>query len=107
MLMAASIAFTAIADDVPIPIRTHQNPDKLERDRNPINLPIKILFDAENNLIKVWCDNDNIQAEVFVYDQSGNLEAYSSYMNVCLTLTSSNSHSILIEGDVWVAEGCF
>ena len=94
-----------------IPLRTHQNGEQSEslnnRDRNPINLPIVVLYDTNTYIIEVWCDDDNIQAEVFVFDESGAVEAYSPYMNMTLQLSSSTYHSILLKGDGWEGEADF
>ena len=75
-----------------------------EIDRNPINFPIAVYYDSDTNILEVWCDDDNIQAEVYVYSESGAVEAFSPYMNVTLQLTSSTSHYILIKGDGWEGE---
>ena len=77
----------------------------MERERTPISLPIAVYYDSDANILEVWCDNDNIQAEVFVYDETGTVEAYSPYMNISLQLSSSGSHTILLKGDGWEAEG--
>ena len=89
-------------------LSTHQKvSDSLNcEDRDPINLPISVYYDSETNILEVWCADDNIQAKVFVFDESGAVEAYSPCMNVTLTLTSSVSHSIRLIGDDWEAEGC-
>lgn len=108
-LMAVAMATSAYSEKRAVPMRTHQNGENSEYltgvDRHPITLPIAVYYDSDTNILEVWCDDDNIQAEVFVYDESGTVEAYSSYMNVSLTLISSNSHSILLIGDDWEAEG--
>lgn len=106
--MAIAMTSSAFSEQKSIVFLTHQtnsSKDNLEVDRNPINLPIAVYYDFDTNILEVWCDNDNIQAEVYVYDESGNVEAYSAYMNVALQLTSSSVHSILIIGDGWEAEG--
>lgn len=77
----------------------------IEVERYPISLPIAVYFDSDTNILEVWCDDDNIQAEVYVYNKSGVVETYSPYMNVTLLLDSSGTHSILIIGDGWEAEG--
>ena len=76
-----------------------------ERDRNPIHLPIAVFYDSDTNILEVWCDDDNIQAEVYIYNESGELETYSPYMNITIQLPSSVSHTILIKGNDWEAEG--
>lgn len=70
-----------------------------------MHLPISANFDSDTNILEVWCQDDNIQAEVFVYDENGNVEAHSPYMNVAIQLTSSCNHTLLLKGDGWVAEG--
>ena len=90
-------------------LSTHQKGSEsinIEKDRDPITLPISVYYDSETNILEVWCADDNIQAKVFVFDESGAVEAYSPCMNVTLTLTSSVSHSIRLIGDDWEAEGC-
>lgn len=108
-LMAVAMATSAYSEKRAVPMRTHQNGENSEfltkEHRNPINLPIVVYYDYDTNILEVWCDDDNIQAEVYVYDEAGAVEAYSPYMNVTIQLTSYNSHSILIKGDGWEAEG--
>lgn len=87
-------------------LSTHQrdSDSHYREDRDPINLPISVYYDSDTNLLEIWCADDNIQAEVYVYDESGAVEAYSPYMNVALQLTPSPTHSIHIIGDGWVGE---
>ncbi|MDE6741319.1 MAG: hypothetical protein K2J58_03195 [Muribaculaceae bacterium] len=107
-LMVVAMTTSVISERRALPIRTHQSDSSnelTERDRNPIHLPIAVYYDSDTNILEVWCDDDNIQAEVYVYDENEGVEAYSPYMNICLQLTSSTTHSILIVGDGWEAEG--
>lgn len=107
-LMAVVMATSAFSTKRAVPMQAHESgclKNLGEVNRTPIFLPIAVYYDSDTNIIEVWCDNDNIQAEVFVYDESGAEVAYSPYMNVTLQLTSSNSHYILIKGDGWEAEG--
>ena len=110
ILMATAMSTLVFGERTPLPIHTHQTgtsgPDR-EKERVPIHLPIAVYYDSVTNLIEVWCDNDNIQAEVFIYDEAGALVTYSPYMNVTLQLTSTTNGSILIKGDGWEAEGEF
>lgn len=109
-LMAIAMTTSVFGAKRAIPMRTHQNgnhKENTERLRTPINLPIAVFYDSDTNILEVWCDDDNIQAEVYVYDESGAVEAYSPYMNVSLTLTSSNSHTIYLIGDGWEGEAGF
>ena len=108
-LMAIAMTTSAFSARSQISLRTHkygENSGSLnERDRYPINLPIAVYYDSDTNILEVWCDDDNIQAEVYVYNESGAVEAYSPYMNVRVSLTISNTHSILLVADGWEAEG--
>lgn len=108
--MAASLAISAMGERTKAHINVHKsgtNADNMERERTPINLPIAVYYDSDTNLVEVWCDNDNIQAEVFIYDEAASLVMYSPYMNVTLQLPSTTNGSILIKGDGWEAEGEF
>lgn len=110
LFMAISIAITASADPVPVPKETHEIEDPNNDygpDRSPINLPIKILYDAATNIVEVWCDDDNISGEVFIYNEAGALEEYSAYMNVEIELTNKGGHCIIIRGDYWESIGYF
>ena len=107
-LMACAMTTSAFSERSQISLRTHQNGSSdilTTEERNPIQLPLAVYYDSDTNILEVYCDDDNIQAEVFVYDASGAEEAYSPYMNVALQLSSSPYHSILIIGDGWEAEG--
>lgn len=109
-MFAFSMTTSTYSERQTLPMEIHEAGDSdfmTEKDRYPIQLPIVVFYDSETNIIEVWCDNDNIQAEVFVYDESGALEAYSPYMNMTLQLSSSTSHSILLKGDGWQAEAEF
>ena len=106
-LMAVAMTNSALSEQKSVPMQTNQQGDQTENTewiRNPINLPISVYYDSETNILEVWCADDNIQAEVYVYDESRNVEAYSPYMNLTITLTSSDSHSILLIGDGWEGE---
>ena len=107
-LMAVAMATSAFSTKRAVPMKAHESgclKDLGEVDRNPIYIPIAVYYDSDTNTIDVWCDDDNIQAEVFVYVENGTMEAYSPYMNISLQLSSSGSHTILLKGDGWEAEG--
>ncbi len=79
----------------------------MERERTPIKVPIEVLYDSETNVIEIWCDNDNIQAEVYIYNNHGSLEFHSFYMNIVIPLISYGDHYIVLRGDGWEATGSF
>ena len=106
-LMAITMTTSAISEKREVPVHIHnggRQSQNLKEDRNPINLPISVYYDSDTNILEVWCDDDNIQAEVYVYDESGAVEAYSPYMNVTMAFTSSDTHSILLIGEGWEGE---
>lgn len=109
-LLTFVMATSAFSEKKALPMQIHktgQHSQNMERIRTPIYLPIVVFYDSDTTVLEVWCDNDNVQAEVFVYDETGAQEAYSPYMNVAIQLTSGGSHSILIQGEDWYAEGSF
>ena len=108
LVVALATTISVRAEDIPIPISVHEKSDESStRLRTPISIPLAAFFDSDTNIVKVWCDNDNIQAEICVYDENGAIEAYSPYMNVALQLTSNGNHYIKIIGDGWIAHGTF
>ena len=88
-----------------IDIKT-QSKNKTDRPvlRSPINLPIEVSFDDEMMTIEVFCVND-VDAEVSVYNASDELEGYSPSLNSVISLTESDYHTIVIEGEDWIATG--
>lgn len=109
-LLAVAMTIPAFSDRTRQHMEVHQTGPQstnMERDRDPIQLPIAVFFDSDTNILEVYCDDDNIQAEVYVYNESGAVEAYSPYMNIALQLTSSTIHSIIIKGDGWEGESEF
>ena len=72
-LIAVAMATSAFSAKRAIPLRTHEgdySKELSEKDRDPINLPISVYYDSDTNILEVWCADDNIQAEVYVYDES-------------------------------------
>lgn len=108
LLTAVAMATSAFAEKRALPMQVHNGgrlSHTIKEDRCPIDLPIVVFYDSDTNILEVWCDDDNVQAEVYVYDEAGTEEIYSPYMNVTFQLTSSTTHSIYIIGDGWEAEG--
>ena len=108
LLMVIAMTTSVFGERTRYPLRTHRmgsNSENLKVERSPIQLPIAVFYDSDTNILEVWCDDDNIQAEVYVYNESGELETYSPYMNITIQLPSPASHTILIKGDGWEVEG--
>lgn len=110
LAIVLTTTITTLAEPVNVHKETHEVidfEDDFGINRNPLQLPITILYYPDQNVLEVWCDDDNIYGKVFVYDESGRQEAYSPYMNVSLPLSSTGNHSIIIKGDGWEAVGEF
>ena len=76
LVLLAAVAMTThvYSERVVTPLKTHQpvsQSGNKNEDRNPINLPITVYYDSDTYLLEVWCQDDNIQGEIFVYDESG------------------------------------
>lgn len=72
--------------------------------RTPMYLPIDVIFDTETMTVEVSCTSD-LEGEVFIYNASEELEDYSPCLNSILSVSNSDYHTILIEGDGWSATG--
>lgn len=107
-LIAALSILPMVAEEKPIPIRGYKgNSDKVEqpvKHRSPMYLPIEVMYDDEAMTVEVSCSTD-LEAEVYLYDASGALEDYSPCLNAVLSVSDSQYHTILIEGDGWEAMG--
>lgn len=74
--------------------------------RSPIQLPIEVFYDSETHQIEVTGD-DEVSAQVFVCDESGNTLDYSPCINTVLDVPSTYDGLIIIriEGEDWIATG--
>ena len=101
-LLAVATTTLAFCEQTTLPMQIHQagsQSGNLERDRNPICLPLAVFYDMDTNILEVWCDDDNIQAEVYVYDESGTVEAYSPYMKRSLNNLSGSFRDYPVDHD--------
>ncbi|MDE7442505.1 MAG: hypothetical protein K2M69_10120 [Muribaculaceae bacterium] len=69
-----------------------------------MDLPVEAVYDSDAMTIEVSCTTD-LEAEVYVYDASEVLEDYSPCLNTVLSVTNSDYHAIVIEGDGWAGYG--
>ncbi|MBD5183739.1 MAG: hypothetical protein HDS97_02445 [Bacteroidales bacterium] len=103
-LLAMSITVSQAAQKK-VSIKITQKKDVSDKIlRSPINLPIEVTYDEDVNVIETFCVND-VDAEVSVYNASDELEGYSPSLNSVISLTESDYHTIVIEGDDWIATG--
>jgi len=101
------MAHTAFAEQRGVFMDFHRksNPEKnMEVNRAPMRLPIDVVYDPDTKCITVTGD-ESMNAEVFLYNESGEIEDYSSSLNAKLLVTTQGRHRIQIEGENWVAEG--
>lgn len=74
--------------------------------RAPRRIALEVVYDSDSSSVTVMGD-ESLRAEVFVYDDSGELQAYSAALNSILFISTQGHHRIHIEGDDWTAEGEF
>lgn len=81
------------------------NPEKnMQVNRAPMRMPIEVVYDSDTHNIKVIGDQD-IEAEVFLYNANGILESHSSTLNAEFNVLASDTYTIQIQGEGWYAEG--
>lgn len=94
-----------LADQKGIPLNPPPKDDPNQKvQRIPIKLPIEVTYDTDLRIVNITCISD-LEGEVFLYNASNELEDYSPCLNAILTLSESDYHTILIEGDGWSATG--
>ena len=108
LILASLLAFSAIgvqAVEKKVPIKITQKKDVSDKVlRSPVRLPIEVVYNNETMSVEIFCAND-VDAEVSVYNAFEELEGYSPCLNSVISLTESDYHTIVIEGDDWIAKG--
>ena len=74
--------------------------------RSPMQLPIEILYDSETLQIEISCDDD-LEAQVYLCDENGNILDYSTCLNTVLNVPDNYSGVLIIriEGEDWISSG--
>ena len=74
--------------------------------RAPMQLPIEVVFDSENRQVEISC-NDDLEAQVYLCEENGNILDYSSCLNSVLNVPDNYSGVLIIriESDDWIATG--
>lgn len=99
------IFLPCLAEKVKVNMKTQQrHSNKSPILREPAVLPVEVFFDEAAQMIEVSCLSP-LEGEVFVYDASEILEDYAPCLNSILSVTDSDYHTIVIEGDDWIATG--
>lgn len=76
------------------------------RKRIPVRLPIEVFYDDETHQVEVVGDED-VTAQVFLCDQSGNALGYSPCINTVLDVPYDHNGILIIrvENEEWIATG--
>lgn len=74
--------------------------------RSPMRIPADVYYDNELRQIEIYGD-ENLNAQIYLCDENGNIIAYSSTVNTILDVPDSYSgtFSIRIESENWDAIG--
>lgn len=106
ILAMFSIAVRADSPPDPIPLETNpfEEPGDVEIFRSPAQNLVEAFYDSDSHSVIITGD-PTIEAEVFLYDEDGNLEDFSHSLNSTLRVTSNGFHTILIITDYWFALG--
>lgn len=103
-----AIAFTAFSEGTPVLMDFHNKNNSHKHttvDRAPARIPaIEVYYDSETQTIEVVGD-EYVEAEVFLYDEEGNVVDYSSTLNAIFSVSAPGSYRIHIQSANWYAEG--
>lgn len=105
MLAALSFATFAEQRGIYMEMNSKNKPHAYTQvNRAPMHISLDVVYDTDAKCITVTGD-ESMNAEVFLYNESGEIEDYSSSLNAKLLVTTQGRHRIQIEGENWVAEG--
>lgn len=110
ILVLIATAFPSVAQspkgNSPEPVKLEYNrKDNSEKTlRAPMRINIEVLYDSETHIVEV-CGDEAMEADVFLYNASGDLVDYSSSLNTELTIPTSGIYTIQIESEGWYAVG--
>jgi len=105
MLAALSFATFAEQRGIYMEMNSKNKPHAYTQvNRAPMHISLDVIYDTDANCIIVTGE-ESMAAEVFVYNESGEIEAYSSSLNASLPVATPGIHIIQINGEYWYAEG--
>jgi uncharacterized protein YcfL len=109
LLLSISCSFaqsqsTSTQQNVGLEFHKQANPTKVHR--SSFYLPIEVTYDEIGHTLTIVADDD-IDGEVYIYDNNNNIVAYSSCMNSTFILSSIGEYTIKINGEDWYALGSF
>lgn len=110
VLILAIVAIAGWADTPPdpIPLETHpnENSDDGKRFRSPARNLVEVFYDSVTGTV-ITTGDPNLDAEVYLYDETGMVEDYSACVNSTLHVTSRGSHTVIVIAEYWYAIGYF
>lgn len=110
ILVIIAIAFPSVAQNPkgnsPEPVKLEYNrKDNSEKTlRAPMRINIEVFYDTETHIVEVCGDNE-MDAEVYLYNAAGDVVDYSPIVNAEFSITVSGSYTIRIESESWYAIG--
>ena len=110
ILVLIAIAFTSVAQSPKgessqhVELQFRRNKSESGILRAPMRINIEVFYDTETHIVEVYGD-EAMDAEVFIYNASGDLVNYSSSLNTELTIPTSGIYTIQIESEGWYALG--
>lgn len=106
-LISIALQVSAAKEDVYMTTYQKSHVDKnVTVRRSPMQLPIEVVFDSETRQIEISC-NDDLDAQVYLCDENGNILDYSTCLNTVLNVPDNYSGVLIIriEGEDWIATG--
>lgn len=103
-LFAATFSVMAETQQAFINIHRKKDTDGPKVHRTPMRIPIEVWYDTVSGTVEVSCSAE-IDAQVILYDATGNIVGFSQFVNTELNLSGSGTYTIFIESDEWYAEG--
>ncbi|MBD5257454.1 MAG: hypothetical protein HDS52_02025 [Barnesiella sp.] len=99
--------FIASAEEVKVPItidKGNTSSGNKDWNRAPARSIVDIYYDTDTHAITV-IGRECIEAEIFLYDNSGMLVDYSSEINVVFTVITPGDYTISIVSEDWSGVG--
>ena len=106
LLFAVIFLAPSHAEKIKVDIKTSSksNSNQPIIHRAPMQLPIEVTYDTDTYIVEITCSTD-LEGEVYLYNAWGEEEAYAPCLNAVLSVSDSQYHTIIIEGDGWEATG--
>lgn len=106
-LISFAIQVSATSESVSLTVNGKDNLGKGTKvRRTPTHLPLDVFYCNETRQVEVSCVEE-VEAQVFLYDENGNVLDCSPYINVMLNVSCDYRGiiTIFIDSEYWVATG--